>query len=309
MSTQDPSPPGGRVPAPGDAVAWAYRQDVSGSAKFTLVTVALYASLDEDDRWTSWPSRRTLAENVGVSVDRVKQILRGLVDAGLLVKEGRERPTGATSSTRYVLALPGGSPLPPGGEPATRGRGEPATPQCEPPQGTTTEPSPVDPPITALDNPTDVDTGKTVITVNLGVDDPRVPRTVNRRAVSKADALLAVRILDYWQARTGVAVTGTDVARAIIGRLREDGPTGDEQAAFHKRVIDANLARPWWGNERAAPNVLYGNGKAWAAAKARASGRTDEHPDQTRGAPRARQRDAVTIAAAIADQREAERDQ
>lgn len=278
-----------RVPAPGDAVAWAYRvEGISGTEKFCLVTLALYASLDEDGRWTAWPGSRTLGRNLGVSRDRARQVVRSLETAGWVARESRERDSGASSSNRYVLAVeasPGGAGSPGGGERAHPPGGERATTQCEPQQGTPTDEPPPDDPRT----------------------DRRLPQQIgrgnSRRRISKDLAALAVRIMDYWEARTGVK-SNADVGRAIVLRLTEeiDATTEDvsqeDVAIAHKRLIDVNLAAPWWEG-KAPPTVLYGNGRAYASAKARMSGQRARHHAQEPTRRRSAERDARRVEAAI----------
>lgn len=247
--------------------------------RLVLLVLAEHA---HDDGRESYPALDTIARRSRLSRKGARDALKRLEREGHIERDGQ----GDAGQVKWRVIMPGGTTPPAdrrgvgddvrGGVVASSDR-EASTPEP------TTEPSNTEPsPINSPPWP-----------------DSAIPTTVNRKHVRVAEAALAGRVLAYWQRRTGVTVTDTDVARAIIGRIRTDP---DLTADDHKRIIDTNLARPWWEG-KAPPTVLYGNGKAWAAAKARGAGGSRDHPDQGRDHSTAHARDKAIVDAAVADAR------
>lgn len=278
----------------------------------TLLVLLKLADIADDEgicRYGSTGAQR-LAEKCRVDRATVMRHLRKLRDAGelVLIEQG-----GGRKANRYRIVVDPshvatGGDLRPVADRDAEGSQDATAPVAPVQQDTCTDtttdndaprtpPDPASQAASTGDTPKDTETDPRT--------DSRIPTTVSRKAVTKAEADLARRILDYWAARTTIAVTGTDVARAIIGRLRTDPDLTPDD---HKRIINANLARPFWEG-KAPPTVLYGNGKAWASAKAKvggAGGPRTRHPDQATDHAAARTRDAKRVADAVAAARELE---
>lgn len=85
---------------------WLLRRGVSSPA---IHLYALLAAAYADREGKAWPSRATLAEQMGCSVDTVDRAVRELVDAQAMFKGRRANERGGQASNVYVLrfAAPG----------------------------------------------------------------------------------------------------------------------------------------------------------------------------------------------------------
>lgn len=282
-----------------------WRRDIGGVPQSVLLVYADHAN----DDGVCWPSTGLAAWKIGRHVDTVRKTVRDLRAAGVL-EQLTDAANGDVPRYRIHLDVLDVKPpyVPPGGgrethppkalntPPGVSERNPPGVDAAptEPSKGTTKEP----PTANARDAREQLPEHR---------DDPRIPKSVNRKPVTKGEAWLACRIMNYWSARLQMrSITGTDVARAIIGRIREDP---DTDALEHRRIIDANLARPFWDG-KAPPTVLYGNGKAWASAKAKAEGgargASYRHPDQQRPGISATEQSRALVDSAVRELREAE---
>lgn len=79
---------------------WLLRRGLSSPA---LHVYAVLAAVYADREGRAWPSRATLAEEVGCSTDLVDRCIKELMKAGALVKERRWRDGGGATSNVYVL--------------------------------------------------------------------------------------------------------------------------------------------------------------------------------------------------------------
>lgn len=111
------------------ATAWAWRQHVAGSAKLILLKLADQAN----DDGTCFPSQKTIGRDTGLGKTAVKDNLRKLRDAGLILAEERH-VDGRQTSNGYRLVGGGRNPTP-GGRADDPSGGRPADPQ-EPSLGT-----------------------------------------------------------------------------------------------------------------------------------------------------------------------------
>lgn len=253
-----------------EAVTWALSVPIGGNAKVVLIGLANHAWPDGTE---SYPALDRLATYAHCDRSTARRNVRKLVAAGWIDEDGKgpkgtmkyrlrvdrvggsQNATPETGDGGVALATRGGGTGDAGGVAFTASGGGIAMPP-EPSLEPSLEPS--------MNRPARAHTREA------GDDprqDPRVPRSVNRKPVTRAEADLTARILSYWTARTETRpITGTDVGRAVVGRLRDDP---DLSAEEHRRIIDANLAAPFWSG-KAPPTVLYGNGRAWASAKLKA---------------------------------------
>lgn len=78
---------------------WVLHADISANA------VRLYGVLNRfaNSRGHAWPSRKTIAEIMRVSVATVDRAKEELVEAGALTVEARKTPSGDPSSNLYIL--------------------------------------------------------------------------------------------------------------------------------------------------------------------------------------------------------------
>ena len=80
---------------------WVLHADISANA------VRLYGVLNRfaNSRGHAWPSRKTIAELMGVSVATIDRAKEELVDLGALTIEPRKTPSGDPSSNLYILHI------------------------------------------------------------------------------------------------------------------------------------------------------------------------------------------------------------
>jgi hypothetical protein len=80
---------------------WVLHADISANA------VRLYGVLNRfaNSRGHAWPSRKTIAELMGVSVATIDRAKEELVDLGALTIEPRTTPSGDPSSNLYILHI------------------------------------------------------------------------------------------------------------------------------------------------------------------------------------------------------------
>lgn len=82
---------------------WARQQEVRPrSAKDLLKTLVSYTDIDNSDG-TCWPSVNTLADDLGVTMRRVEQLMAILVDDRLVARQQRFDQTGRQMSNAYLL--------------------------------------------------------------------------------------------------------------------------------------------------------------------------------------------------------------
>jgi hypothetical protein len=81
---------------------WIVDRASAGAVKLFAVLGAKYA---DRDGLGAHPSRRRLADDLGVSMPTVDRLLRELVEAGALLSTPRTTATGGTAATEYQLRL------------------------------------------------------------------------------------------------------------------------------------------------------------------------------------------------------------
>lgn len=219
------------------ALSWAWQQPVKDPAsKLILLKLADQAN----DEGESWPSRRTLANHCGVSVETVKRRIAKLTDEGYLSSEERVRDDGGRTSNRYRLLIhPPGLPDPAPGSPADPAPGSAVT-RHEPSFELSVEPKD-SPPIS-----------------------PAPIRNVDRIPVTNDEVRFAAVILGDFNAQAGTRFTLATWGPKIIMRIREHPELG---VAQHREVVAANLAAPWWRG-RATPSVIYGSAEQFERSMA-----------------------------------------
>lgn len=102
----------------------------------TKALYALLATYAGGEQRSCWPSRETLAQQMGCSVPTIDRHIQALEELGILEKASRYRENGSQTANEYLLLddqFGGASPVKPLG--ATPVRGEGATP-VKPPRGT-----------------------------------------------------------------------------------------------------------------------------------------------------------------------------
>lgn len=80
-----------------------YPEDVEGldaTAQMLYVWLCKFADVDGGG---AWPSRKTLAEKLGVSVDTVDDRMKALISAGVVSKETKVRENGSQTSNGYQI--------------------------------------------------------------------------------------------------------------------------------------------------------------------------------------------------------------
>ena len=235
------------------------------------------------DDGRAYPSRRTLAAQLGCSPDSLDRAIRDLEAHGWLTVErrvGREGERNEPSLYTLLDATP----------PSRKGAASPSR------NGAATLAAPVRPALEREplnENPPSPPTGG------------NVPTKVGRKAVTPAEAATALGILGEFNAQAGTSYTAPEHLRAIIGRMREHPEFAD--VAAQGRLIRANLADPWWKGPP-GPQVIYGNGGVYEQAVERAKRAKATNPsamltDEERAARHAaaERREAEQVAAALDD--------
>lgn len=203
-------------------------QAVSGTALAVYCALGTFAN----SGGSCFPSKAKIAERAGVSQETVKRALRELEQAGAVTRQPRYVDGRQTSNDYYLHRVQPGTGT--GSDVTGEGvRGDPAEldqitrPENYPPVG---------PPAVI-------------------VADRRM--IVDRTPAVPAHLDAAVEILDYWNQKTGQALTAKTWLAKIVMRLREHPGLGVED---HKRIIDVALApeNVWWKGP-ASPSVVYGN--------------------------------------------------
>jgi len=85
------------------AMAWVWRQQLSGPEKLVLMALADHA--DEDG--ICWPGNAHLARKCNLSQRSVQRHVKNLIDNGYMTSNRRFRDTGGQTSNRYVLNVDG----------------------------------------------------------------------------------------------------------------------------------------------------------------------------------------------------------
>jgi DNA-binding transcriptional ArsR family regulator len=85
------------------AMAWAWRQQLSGPEKLVLMALADHA--DEDG--ICWPGNAHIARKCNLSQRSVQRHIKNLIDNGYMTAHRRYRDTGGQTSNRYVLNVEG----------------------------------------------------------------------------------------------------------------------------------------------------------------------------------------------------------
>jgi len=106
------------------AMAWAWRQQLSGPEKLVLMALADHA--DEDG--ICWPGNAHIARKCNLSQRSVQRHIKNLIDNGYMTAHRRYRETGGQTSNRYVLNVEGVTICHGGGVTVCRGGVTPVTP-------------------------------------------------------------------------------------------------------------------------------------------------------------------------------------
>jgi DNA-binding transcriptional ArsR family regulator len=85
------------------AMAWAWRQQLSGPEKLVLMAVADHA----DDDGICWPGNAHIARKCNLSQRSVQRHIKNLIDNGYMTARRRYRETGGQTSNLYVLNVEG----------------------------------------------------------------------------------------------------------------------------------------------------------------------------------------------------------
>ena len=85
------------------AMAWAWRQQLSGPEKLVLMALADHA--DEDG--ICWPGNAHIARKCNLSQRSVQRHVKNLIDNGYMTSNRRFRDTGGQTSNRYALNVDG----------------------------------------------------------------------------------------------------------------------------------------------------------------------------------------------------------
>jgi hypothetical protein len=85
-----------------EAVNWAYEQDIPGTQKWVLVTLAHHAASDPDE-WWAWPSIQRLVRRTGESDKTVRRALDQLEANGFIYRERQRNADGSMGQYRYRL--------------------------------------------------------------------------------------------------------------------------------------------------------------------------------------------------------------
>ena len=85
------------------AMAWAWRQQLSGPEKLVLMALADHA--DEDG--ICWPGNAHIARKCNLSQRSVQRHVKNLIDNGYMTAHRRFRNTGGQTSNRYALNVDG----------------------------------------------------------------------------------------------------------------------------------------------------------------------------------------------------------
>ena len=85
------------------AMAWAWRQQLSGPEKLVLMAIADHA----DDDGICWPGNAHIARKCNLSQRSVQRHIKNLIDNGYMTAHRRYRETGGQTSNRYVLNVDG----------------------------------------------------------------------------------------------------------------------------------------------------------------------------------------------------------
>ena len=85
------------------AMAWAWRQQLSGPEKLVLMAVADHA----DDEGICWPGNAHIARKCNLSQRSVQRHIKNLIDNGYMTARRRYRETGGQTSNLYVLNVEG----------------------------------------------------------------------------------------------------------------------------------------------------------------------------------------------------------
>ena len=85
------------------AMAWAWRQQLSGPEKLVLMALADHA--DEDG--ICWPGNAHIARKCNLRQRSVQRHIKNLIDNGYMTAHRRYRETGGQTSNRYVLNVEG----------------------------------------------------------------------------------------------------------------------------------------------------------------------------------------------------------
>ena len=85
------------------AMAWAWRQQLSGPEKLVLMAIADHA----DDDGICWPGNAHIARKCNLSQRSVQRHIKNLIDNGFMTAYRRYRETGGQTSNRYVLNVDG----------------------------------------------------------------------------------------------------------------------------------------------------------------------------------------------------------
>mgnify|MGYP003675422066 FL=1 len=85
------------------AMAWAWRQQLSGPEKLVLMAIADHA----DDDGICWPGNAHIGRKCSLSQRSVQRHIKNLIDNGYMVAYRRFRPTGGQTSNRYALNVEG----------------------------------------------------------------------------------------------------------------------------------------------------------------------------------------------------------
>lgn len=257
--------------------------DTSLTARERFLWIVLQ-SFTSKDRVRPWPGKPTLAAITGVTERQTHDDLRGLAAAGYLSWE--KRPGSSNLYTMRVPRNPASGVTP---EAQFRHPRNPSSGEEEPMKNNQTV---------------------CVRAPEPAVNPPAAPK-VGKVAVSAREEALAGRAIDAFNAAAGTAFTVGAHRTKVVGRIREHPElAGDD----HEEIIRRNFAVPWWGEDKPAPSVIYGNasiferamhcdGKPRPAAERSRNGRYDKAAESA-----ARYERRKAIAQELIDEKEKARD-
>lgn len=222
--------------------------------RMTMTALLIYLDLARraDGKGHSFPSRQTIAGDVGRTVKAVSEGLALLREVGAVTSRHEFRDDGSQRANTYTVHR-----VPPGwtGDSSrvtsSRSQGSPTgdlggVPQFLPrstSQGSTSQGS------TNKGSPLSVS--------------PRWPEKVGTRRVTETERQMVTDLIAAFNEHAGTRLTPEAHAKPIIGRLRSFPDVGLTE---HVAILRARMADPWWKG-RPTPSVIWGNDAVFDTAR------------------------------------------